>query len=540
MGTTARHEARAKNLFFEFVSRLLPSDKADRYKQNFQNDLPELLGNVKTEYKRVHTSEDRNVRAYFNDTDIEKEFESFRKEILKDNERMKSEGTDKVMTSINSYVVVFPPEMGGRFAWIDIEDVVDVVEDVYLMFKAGEQVFLVNDDGFSIYSNNNGKLTLEKEIFTELGYAPFAPFWKSKYKDDNRIIKASPLYTSFPKFDKFIHHQNGRFNYELWAKYAVLQIRKPKCTYEDTSEGKTGYCDGFGTISGTYWMDDVETSYHTSCPECQRWKLLGPGTVIETPEQVGDAPQRNDPAALLISADVPTLDYNAKTTFEYRNEIVNSLIGVLGSFIGREAVNEKQVAALLEEKNSILESLAQNFEVIHEFILKTAALYQYPEQFEGAVVDYGKRFFLKSSDELLAEYDEAKKAAAPQFVLDSKLERAIKAKTQNNPPAQERSIIMMNLEPFIHSSIKEVQEYAMQGLASTEQAQLKINFTALMARFERENGSVNQFEQFRTLDQRIDSINAQLITYLEGTADSGEVATTNNEETETETKEENE
>jgi len=96
---------------------------------------------------------------------------------------------------------------------------------------------------------------------------------------------------------------------------------------------------------------------------------------------------------------------------------------------------------------------------------------------------------------------------------------------------------MMNLEPFIHSSIKEVQEYVSQGLASTEQAQLKVNFTALIARFERENGSVNQFEQFKTLDQRIDKINEQLTTYLEGTADSGEVATTN-EESENQTEEE--
>jgi hypothetical protein len=143
MGCTSSNEARAKNLFFEFVRSLLPSQKADRYIQNFQNDLPELLGNVMTEYKRVHTSEDRNVNAYFSSQDNEMNFEKYRKEVLKDEQRMKNEGTAKLMTSPNSYVVVTPPNISGSFWWIDIEDIVDVYETKasdsveYIVFKSG-------------------------------------------------------------------------------------------------------------------------------------------------------------------------------------------------------------------------------------------------------------------------------------------------------------------------------------------------------------------------------------------------------------------
>ena len=68
-------------------------------------------------------------------------------------------------------------------------------------------------------------------------------------------------------------------------------------------------------------------------------------------------------------------------------------------------------------------------------------------------VMYGRDYILESTDELFTAYVDAKTKGAPIFQLNDMLERYYQSKYNNNPIELNLALKMMEVEPFIHSTI---------------------------------------------------------------------------------------
>ena len=128
-----------------------------------------------------------------------------------------------------------------------------------------------------------------------------------------------------------------------------------------------------------------------------------------------------------------------------------------------------------------------------EFTIKALCSLRYGDTFLSCSVDLGNEFYLKSNEDLYNKYALAKANGASESELDSINEQIIQVEHKNNPLQMQRMFILKHLEPYRHLSVNEVLNLYDKGLADEETVRIKINFTSLIDRFERENLNITEF-----------------------------------------------
>lgn len=524
-----------KKDFFNEVKNRLPEEKANRYIEYFKNDLPAILFDVEREYQRAHNAQDRHISFQYTDEAKTQALEKWLSE-TKVSYRLKVEGSRRVIRGINSFVIVLPNP--SPFLWLNVKQVVYCHEsegkvDSIVFYHKG-LVYVVDTVSYRIFSRDGRGMVLEQEIAHGLDYAPVCYFWHSDYFD-GQTIKESPIYPAIDKAFRFLDHQNGKDYYDAYAKYEILKLRSERCDYIDPIYG--GECSG-GYVSGRvkhYEDGTFESMPDASCPRCTSKRMIGAGSIIEVPTPA-DPAINNWEAIERIGADVPTLQYNTDETNRLTRDLVVSLIGIMDGAINSEAINEEQVAALLEKKNSILLYLASNFEKTHKFIIDTSARLLYSSGYIGSIVKYGSQFFIKSENYLSKQYAEAKTSGFAQYQL-AELQKQIDRKaSENNAQLSERLIILRNIEPLPQLSIAEATDLRNIGTVSDFMLLKKSNLQSYIERFERENGELTKYAILQEdFGKRIDAINEIIDSYvnedLTQTENNGENTATNPENT---------
>ena len=69
---------------------------------------------------------------------------------------------------------------------------------------------------------------------------------------------------------------------------------------------------------------------------------------------------------------------------------------------------------------------------------------------------YGRRFLIETASALWDDYQKARTAGAPDFVLDFKLQQYIASELRDDIVQQNAMIKLMHIEPFVHISTTEV------------------------------------------------------------------------------------
>ena len=75
-------------------------------------------------------------------------------------------------------------------------------------------------------------------------------------------------------------------------------------------------------------------------------------------------------------------------------------------------------------------------------------------------------------------------------------------------------LILKQLEPYPHKTLDEVLQLYEKELLDEKLVKLKINFTTLIERFERENINIIEFASNKPLREKIDIISKKLLDYV--------------------------
>ena len=78
----------------------------------------------------------------------------------------------------------------------------------------------------------------------------------------------------------------------------------------------------------------------------------------------------------------------------------------------------------------------------------------------------------------------------------------------------QRMLILKQLEPYRHKTLDEVIRLFEKGLLDEKLVKLKINFNALVDRFERENINIIEFASKKPLRDKINIITNKLLEYV--------------------------
>lgn len=518
-------------IFLEWVKSLLPKDKFNIFLQLFKFPLltPAVVEDVYRELERVFYSRNSSSSYQFTDSELAEDWSQYKKNNLNEPEVWKTTGWKRMQVSPNSILVVDLPQVQTSlrpepyFYWLEIDAVIDYQtfrldenQFEWLIFKQPEHRIAVFDDtSIRVYQLNekNEIQSLISEAKHDLGYCPARFFWSTQLNEKNKDLKKNPITKELSNLDWYLFFSISKQHLDLYAPYPIYSAYEADCNFENNETGD--YCDGgfLRNAKGEYKILNDGTV--EKCPCCSEKRIAGPGSFLEVPipnQSEGVADMRNPVQITTIDKD--SLDYNVNECARLKNEIVISVVGSGGTVSEKEAINETQVTANFESKTSVLNALKTNFELAQKFVEDTVCKLRYGGAFISSSVNWGTEFYVFTVAELYSKYKQAKENGASNSELDAISQQILEVEYRNNPLVLQRMLILKQLEPYPHKTLDEVLKLYEKELLNENLVKLKINFSTLVEKFERENINIIEFASNKPMREKIDIINKKLLEYV--------------------------
>ena len=518
-------------VFLEWVKRLLPKDKYNTFLQLFQFPLPtpSVVEDVYRELERVFYSRNSSSSYQFTDSELAEDWALYRKRNLNEPDIWKTTGWKKMQVSPNSILVVDLPQNQNSlrpepyFYWLEISDVIDyqlLERDnnafEWLIFTQPDNKIAVFDDTYiRIYQLNekNEIKALISEAQHDLSYCPARFFWSTQLNEKSKDLKKNPITKELSHLDWYLFFKLSKHHLDLYAPYPIYSAYEADCNFENNETGD--YCDGgfLRNAKGEYKI--LYDGTVEKCPCCSEKRIAGPGSFLEVPipnQSEGIADMRNP--VQITTIDKNSLDYNVNECARLKNEIIVSIVGSGGTVSEKEAINETQVTANFESKTSVLNALKTNFELAQKFVEDTVCKLRYGNAFISSSINWGTEFYVFTVTELYSKYKQAKENGASNSELDAISQQILEVEYRNNPLVLQRMLILKQLEPYPHKTLDEVLKLFEKKLLDEKLVKLKINFSALVDRFERENINIIEFASNKSLKEKISIITNKLLEYV--------------------------
>lgn len=518
-------------IFLDWVKHLLPKDKFNIFLQLFKFPLPTpaVVEDVYRELERVFYSRNSSSSYQFTDSELAEDWSRYKKNNLNEPEVWKTTGWKRMQVSPNSILVVDLPQVQTSlrpepyFYWLEIDAVIDYQtfrldenRFEWLIFKQPEHRIAVFDDtSIRVYQLNekNEIQSLISEAKHDLGYCPARFFWSTQLNEKNKDLKKNPITKELSNLDWYLFFSISKQHLDLYAPYPIYSAYEADCNFENNETGD--YCDGgfLRNAKGEYKILNDGTV--EKCPCCSEKRITGPGSFLEVPipnQSEGVADMRNPVQITTIDKD--SLDYNVNECARLKNEIVVSVVGSGGTVSEKEAINETQVTANFESKTSVLNALKTNFELAQKFVEDTVCKLRYGEAFISSSVNWGTEFYVFTVTELYSKYKQAKENGASSSELDAISQQILEVEYRNNPLVLQRMLILKQLEPYPHKTPDEVLKLYEKELLNENLVKLKIDFSTLVEKFERENINIIEFASNKSMREKIDIINKKLLEYV--------------------------
>lgn len=520
-------------IFLDWVSHLLPKDKFDTFTHLFRYPLSTsaVLEDVYRELERVFYSRNASSSYQFTSSEMLEDWLNYKKNSLHEPNIWKTEGWKRMQISPNSILVIdLPKEQTGfrpepYFYWLEISEAIDyelkknsTTDFEWLIFKQPEHRIAVFDDNsiriFELDDKNEIK-SLENEATHNLGFPLARFFWSTPINEKYIDVKKNPIVKELSRLDWYLFFSISKQHLDLYAPYPIYSAYAADCNYENNETGE--YCDGgyLRDSDGNYEI--LSDGSVKRCPCCSEKRIAGPGSFLEVPipnSTEGISDMRNPVQITTIDKD--SLDYNTDELTRLHDEIVVSVVGQGGSAAvsEKEAINETQVAANFESKTSVLNALKTNFETAQKFVEDTICKLRYGNSFLSSSISWGTEFYVFTIQELYNKYDAAKKMGASEAELDAIMQQILEVEYQNNPIVLQRMQILKQLEPYPNKTLQELTQLYEKDLLNVNFIKLKINFSELIARFERENIDIVEFGSTLPFDEKISIIKNKLLDYV--------------------------
>lgn len=514
----------ATNNFLGFVKSILPYSKFRLFKRCFDLyvDTISVTEKIFEAFKDIFNAYDSSFFYQFSSTDLNKDWESYRS--LKQHESFwKNDFFEAKKHFHNSIIVVdLPVEQTSElpepyYNVIPIDNVKAVDEGPdgklnFVIFSLEKGKIAVYDkDAYSIYDIETGKPVLISQFNHELKECP-ARFITSKSLPKSNIVKKSVFSLFIGKLHWLLFYAIAKRQFDISGPFPIWWSFREDCNYEaeDGSMCVNGFMespligDGDGHLTGP----------KLPCPKCSNKNYNGPGTHIEIEPPIDKEANLREPGGYIVP-DINSLEYVTKQVEELKAELVQSITGNIFEPVNNQAVNEKQVISLFEDRKKKLLNFSEDFNHVRAWADSIACRLRYESGFISCSINYGTQFYLFSEQEMKTLYENALDSNIDTLTLNDLQERYYSTKYKGDAILKSKAMIFLNIDPFRHKSDDQVISMFNMGLISDQDLYLKLNLSSLVTRFERENGPVNEFGILLEFDKRINVITQTIKSYIE-------------------------
>lgn len=393
--------------------------------------------------------------------------------------------------------------------------VIDDEKDI-IYYKEGDEILV-----------NTKDVLVEKEGLTEIqtvvdsyenkfGEVPFIQASNYKASVFQEVLKHSPITRSIPNADSYLSIADDhticvkQHQHPLFYSYPITcptcnGAKVIKRQLEELIDGQVQYaefnctgCNGNGYASAL----KTDITDGISLPIAARYEDEG-------------FPSAQSPAGYVT----PELESLKEQRVEMQDEqsfIEYACLGVAG-ILARDT--QTQITATKAELDlqplvDRLSTLSANAEIVEQFLTNQIAKILFGDNFKGCQIHYGRIYFLKSSEQLWADYKTAKEAGATEAQLKEILRAINYIKYENDPMAEQRSQMLLDIEPMPTLSNDEL--ISLQTGIDENLFKLKVNFNDLLNQFEEQYGNIIYYKsevETMTYLQKTQEIKSILIEY---------------------------
>lgn len=545
-------------LWLGWVRAILPLDKYEQFEKFIRLPVPtpDITEQVFTQLERALQADNQYIRVEMAQPEDAADFEEYRVAIG-DNQFWQDKAFQSVQTAINSVLLVDLPQVqsGPRpepkyyllpinpaTIW-DLEFKADGVAE-YIIFHVTRHARAVFDDEFfRIVSKGENesweqaKITFEAahSVYAEdgalvdgLGYTPCARLWDNLLApQDNAIQAKGPITKLIGKLDEYLFDYYSLRYYKAYGRFPILwEYMNKNPEHQHPQEPGVKCAKGFFLVPQPDAPEYIggplikQKARVVICEECKKSRFTGPGTIKRvTPPQNANDPNLREPAGWIEPN--PELIKQAEEQLKKDEAaIIHAAVGRDNSGATAQPRNELDVMDGVEVAQSMLLNVAKNIGAIRKFALETSAILRYGRRaYKRTTVDMGDEFFLKTEEQVKAEYKSAKDSGLPDYILAPIRELVSETRFRNNDEMRMRMRVLANLQPYPDRSDLELQAWlnATGGanLLSAPLLRLRMNFMAYIMQFEREQEmSVVDVATGISFDAKIIAIKARLVDYV--------------------------
>lgn len=366
----------------------------------------------------------------------------------------------------------------------------------------------------------SGVLTYQPALATAhgLGYVPACPITTRQPDPTHPVRRTSALAESLEVADVYLRDFNEHELGKAYHAFPKMWSYGVRCDYQAPLIDANGYegmqsCNaGRLLYGGAAGATGFAGTY--DCPRCKgqgKYIPVGPDKTY-----ILEAPQNGDPAitppAGYIVPDLTSLQYLGGELTANAARIEKAVIGKEGVTAMQTKVESGNAKALdLAPVYDALNDYGDDAQVAMKFVVDTFGRLRYGGDFRASSVALGRKYHLKSADQLETEYASAKTAGLDSALLYGYLEELVYARYAADPMELERNLLKLELTPAPHLTDKEAQDALIIG---EDDLLLKIYLNDFVARFERENGSILEFGSMLSHGAKIDKINNIFAGYI--------------------------
>ena len=534
------------NFLIDLPQQLLPDEKFQMFKNLLTTPLPtvEVVDAAYNELFKLFFGQNRVIDFRFTQDEefLQKDWQEYRK-VAGFRDWFRLEGWNVFKNHINAPIVVDLPQLveneDGSFSmeterpepfffFVPTENVIDLYNDHhnkchYLIYQneaskkmqEEEQIdkiaYYIDSERYSTYVRRMDRWEFAAESVHDLSFTPAQSFWNKPLRNST-YQRQNPVTPNLGALDWMLYSIVSKRNLDLFAGFPIISLYEQQCNYKNA--------DGFQCTEGQInFYQDVQRQGvgQMPCPKCSQNQMVGSGSTIflPLPDPEGESNVNLMPGVQITQGDVNSLKQMNDELDRQRKEFMIHVTGFdnSDSELNAPSKNNQQLRADTESRHNIIMELKEGFEIIEKFVLDTAGKLRYGDAYQGSVVNFGSRFFLKSFEEMQNDYKLAKDNGIPSFELSNMRKEIYEKKYAADPKILSRVIMLSQLEPYPDYTVAQLQGLA--AFIDGEELAFKIAFNDLVAKFEREFGPIDQYFTGLDINMRVELIKAKLLGYLE-------------------------
>lgn len=354
------------------------------------------------------------------------------------------EPTYKSIHSIRAY------KQNGLFVdWVIFEPHVINIDEKYPKdeSKCIKQFWVVDELYYYLYQIKEKELTLIASIENSFGKVP--AILCSNIQDNVTGWKKSPIDSQVELLDKYLLSNSVLSISEFFHNYLQQWTYVGECktclgtglVSSDQGESNCPTCDGTGQADRKDVTDIIKLRY----PDADGVKIDPPAGYIYAPidawdAQINSVDRTKDMAFFSQWGTLIERNNNYNKDRGTRNETAT------GRFIDAQPVNNR------------LNKYSVSIEKAHSALANFIGEYHFPETFEIAVIQYGRRYMIETPDQIWEKYLNAKQDNAPTSTLNLLLFQFYESEFRENEELFKYETKIAKLEPFVHWSIEIVKD----------------------------------------------------------------------------------